>query len=264
MFHITLPLILTLAVCSTGTIWLLDAFVIAHFRKGVIATNYNSDLSLHPKIISAINFSKKYFFAFLLIFIVRSFLFEPCKIPSVSMSPTLNDGDYILVNKFSYGLRLPVLDKKLLSIGTPERGDVMIFRPPHIPHRYYIKRVIGLPGDRIAINNNILSINGHVLNRTHEKLLDHPSHRKSSVETIGEKEVEIYTFVQPSFFGRSGAWVVPDGNYFVMGDNRDESSDSRDWGFVPDDLIVGKATAVWMYWDKFLSAPSFENVRIIK
>jgi signal peptidase I len=207
----------------------------------------------------------------LVVFMLRSFVAEPFKIPSGSMIPTLLVGDLILVNKFTYGIRLPVIHTKVLTLGAPKRGDVMVFRYPKDPTMDYIKRVVGLPGDRISFENNRLKLNNEPVPITDagefydsERLAYY--HQYS--EKLGEINHKILTDLEKTSFispmepfpfqdrckyGQAGViCVVPPGHYFVMGDNRDNSLDSRFWGFVPEQNIVGKAFFVWMN----LSSPS--------
>jgi signal peptidase I len=201
------------------------------------------------------------------VFLMRSFLFEPFKIPSGSMIPTLLVGDLILVNKFHYGIRLPVINKKIIDNHTPERGDVMVFRYPVNPSLDYIKRVVGVPGDEIAYINKHLTINGKPIEQTplaefydedslkyslqysenltglnHRILVDKdrpPYVPPQAIEDFPNKENCRYS-------GEGVVCKVPPGHYFMMGDNRDNSQDSRFWGFVPDENIVGKAFVIWM------------------
>ena len=282
MSSINLPLILTLAVLITGLVWLFDALVLSRPRKAKVAAveNQFSGMSLETEqqknafadamSVAArepilVEYSKSFFPVLFIVFFLRSFLVEPFQIPSGSMIPTLEVGDFILVNKFAYGVRAPVLNTEIIPIGKPERGDVMVFFPPHQPETYYIKRVIGLPGDHISYNNHVLTINGKVIE---EKLVaELPAGApvlRMVKETIDDKEFTAYKHIRPSRLSVQGSWIVPEGQYFMMGDNRDNSLDSREWGFASEDMIVGKAFAVWMHWEKFLSIPSFDHVGVIK
>ena len=201
----------------------------------------------------------------LIVFLLRSFLVEPFKIPSSSMVPTLLVGDFILVNKFTYGIRLPVANKKVVELGSPERGDVMVFRFPEDPSLDYIKRVVAVPGDRLEYRNKRLSINGAAvpLRQVDDYLSkERMQFSRRFVETVNGVEHEIlldadsppsvmpgraFPFAGNCNYNTNGlACTVPPGHYFVMGDNRDNSSDSRVWGFVPDDNIVGKAFFIWL------------------
>ena len=213
----------------------------------------------------------------LAVFILRSFLFEPFKIPSGSMVPTLRIGDLILVNKFEYGIRLPVLNTKIIELGSPKRGDVMVFRYPPQPSLDYIKRVVGLPGDRIAYVNKQLSVNGQLVAQTElPDFFDSDTMRYSQqFETkLGEKSFRLLNnasspaFVPGAsdFAGKENCvytmegvtCTVPAGHYFMMGDNRDNSLDSRFWGFVPDENIVGRAFFVWMNFSDIGRIGGFE------
>jgi signal peptidase I len=201
----------------------------------------------------------------LIVFLLRSFLVEPFKIPSGSMIPTLLIGDFILVNKFTYGIRLPVANVKVLDLGAPKRGDVMVFRFPDDPSLDYIKRVVGLPGDRIEYRNKRLIVNGVTVpvQRADDYLSrERMQYSRRYVEQVNGTQYEVLVddelpaSVQPSTvfpapgncnYNTSGiVCTVPAGHYFVMGDNRDNSSDSRVWGFVPDQNIVGKAFFIWL------------------
>ena len=202
----------------------------------------------------------------LVVFLLRSFLFEPFKIPSGSMVPTLLVGDLILVNKYHYGVRLPVLNKKIVANHDPKRGDVMVFRYPVDPRVDYIKRVVGIPGDEVAWLNQKLSINGQpVPTQALGEFYDEDSMRYVPMfsELLGTVEHRILVDPKrPAFFGgdqksfpmhqncryqpEGVVCKVPPGHYFMMGDNRDNSQDSRFWGFVPDENIVGRAFFVWM------------------
>jgi len=210
-----------------------------------------------------VEYSVSFFPVILIVFLLRSFLVEPFKIPSSSMVPTLLVGDFILVNKYAYGIRLPVLNRKIVEIGEPHRGDVMVFRYPEDPSLDYIKRVVGLPGDRIEYRNKRLIINGRLV--PERQIDDYLSRERMQfsrryLEGLDGIEHEILleddapAAVLPSRaaagncnYNMNGlACTVPPGHYFVMGDNRDNSSDSRVWGFVPDQNIVGKAFFIWL------------------
>jgi signal peptidase I len=210
------------------------------------------------------------------VFILRSFLFEPFKIPSGSMIPTLQVGDLILVNKFHYGIRLPVINKKIIANHDPQRGDVMVFHYPIDPRIDYIKRVVGLPGDEVSYLNKQLRINGQPVAET--AMPDYFVDERSSYEQrfnekLGDVEHSILTkadsppYVQPfnefpfkdncRYSAEGVVCKVPPGHYFMMGDHRDDSQDSRYWGFVPDENIVGKAFLVWMNFGDLSRIGSF-------
>lgn len=216
-----------------------------------------------------VDYAKSFFPIIFAVLILRSFLFEPFQIPTGSMIPTLNVGDFIVVNKNAYGVKLPVIGTKIMDVGEPKRGDVMVFIPPHDPN-YYIKRVIGLPGDHIRYANKTIYVNGEPLE---QEYVDFINTRRPpvvySLETVGDITHDIYTSPSPTYI-RPGSWlwpegrVIPEGHYFMMGDNRDNSSDSRVWGPVSENKIVGKAVAVWMHKDPGLKLPTFSQNRLIK
>ena len=200
-----------------------------------------------------VEYCKSFFPVILAVLLLRSFLVEPFRIPSGSMMPTLLVGDFILVNKFAYGIRLPVLNKKVLEIGEPERGDVVVFRYPKDPSVDYIKRVVGLPGDKIGYYNKIYI---SMANRPGKCLPVSIIGKGSGVSMSGASErreqlgdVQHDILVMPRTPGLEGEYVVGEDEYFVMGDNRDNSNDSRYWGTVPEANLVGKAFRVWMNWD---------------
>ena len=196
--------------------------------------------------------------ALLVIVLVRGFLYEPYQIPSGSMVPTLEIGDFVLVNKHAYGVRLPVLGTKIMDVDQPKRGEVMVFVPPH-SDRYFIKRVIGLPGDRIVYVNKSLYVNGE---RISQRLVERNGSVQAFEESLGEENHTIYaSSVQPPRM--RGEWAVPEAHYFMMGDNRDFSEDSRSWGFVSEEKIVGKAVAVWAHKEAGWNLPTFRRNRFI-
>lgn len=248
---ISFPLFMLLILLLTGVIWLVDYLFFQKKRAAGID---------EP---TAVEYAKSFFPVILLVFLIRSFLAEPFKIPSGSMMPTLLAGDYILVNKFTYGLRLPVLNTVFLDISQPKRGDVAVFHFPPNPKIDYIKRIIGLPGDQIQYQNKRLVINGKPLEVSS---LDYADAGDSSIikaHRLQEELVDIKhdilihdipTRYEPHSLGdqflKGETIVVPEGHYYVMGDNRDNSSDSRVWGFVPDRNLVGKAFLIWFNFDQ--------------
>ena len=205
-----------------------------------------------------VEYAKSFFPLLAFVLVLRSFLYEPFQIPSSSMVPTLQVGDYILVNKYRYGLRLPVTRTKIWDVSSPQRGDVMVFYPPHANDQYYIKRVIGVPGDRVQYRNKQLSVNGRPIPR--EWLADVPGARRIQIGLEEPRESRGH-LVQIDHLRpvRDFSVVVRPGHYFMMGDNRDNSSDSRVWGQVPERDIVGEAVAIWMHWESLFSIPSFER-----
>lgn len=215
----------------------------------------------------AVEYTASFFPILLVVFLLRSFLFEPFQIPSGSMIPTLEVGDFIVVNKFTYGIRLPILGTKIVPLGEPERGDVMVFIPPH-DHRYFIKRVVGLPGDHILFVNNRLYINGDEVPQT---FLDQVGsvNTPDGLVTLEVREAQtgsahhhIYTMAPAGTYGVLFETRVSPGHYFMIGDNRDNSLDSREWGEVPEENIVGRAVAIWMHWKPW-TVPSFSRTGAI-
>ena len=238
----------------TGIVWGIDALFFAKARaeRAQAGSSLGTEVVREPVIVE---YSRSFFPVIVIVLIVRSFLAEPFRIPSSSMMPNLQDGDFILVNKFTYGLRLPVLDTKIVEMGLPERGDVVVFHYPVNPRENYIKRVVGLPGDQVEYRNKTIFINGEP--QAQERIgrylgvgagreMDGADHLR---ESLGERQHEI--LMRPNQLGRQGEgrWVVPEGHYFVMGDNRDNSADSRVWGFVPEQNLVGRAFLIWFNSD---------------
>ncbi len=243
-FNFELILFYTTLVC--GVIALFDVIFLAPVRK---RKHMSAD-----KMPIIIDYARSFFPVLLIVFLLRSFLFEPFRIPTGSLEPTLLIGDFILVNKFAYGIRLPVMHRKISPVGDIKRGDIIVFRFPPNPSVDYIKRVIGVPGDHISYVNKVLTVNGQVMPQT---LMGQETDRgeDGSVWTV-EKKQENFFGIQHFIYDVPDRpsddfknVVVPPGEYFAMGDNRDDSADSRYWGFVPDQNIIGKASLVWLSWD---------------
>lgn len=238
----------------TGLIWLLDIAVLRKKRQiGVDEPWY-------------VEYAKSFFPVILLVFVLRSLLVEPFKIPSGSMMPTLLAGDYILVNKYTYGLRVPILNNTFFEIDHPKRGDVFVFHYPPEPTIDYIKRVVGLPGDKIQYQDKHLIINGKPLDVQFEDNYEYEMQganiisARRSKERLGDVQHDILIHDIPNQYSPDapGARLldgetitVPEGSYFAMGDNRDNSADSRVWGFVPERNLVGKAFFIWFNFDNF-------------
>lgn len=250
---------LSLSVIITGIIWLLDVIYFSQRRKEKHISE--EKISYEPVIVE---WSRSLFPILFIVLFLRSFIVEPFKIPSGSMMPTLLVGDFILVNKFTYGIRLPVLHKKVIEIDKPKRGDVVVFRYPQDPSIDYIKRVIGLPGDKVGYYDKVLYINGERIPQ--ERIGDYigigsgfrntgSSHIKENLMTV-EHEILIDPRRPPEPYEN----IVPEGHYFVMGDNRDKSNDSRYWGYVPESHLVGRAFLIWMNWDSANGGPSWGRI----
>ena len=202
-----------------------------------------------------VEYAKAFFPVILIVLLLRSFLVEPFRIPSGSMTPTLLAGDFILVNKFAYGIRLPVINKKVISVGDAQRGDIMVFRFPKDPSIDYIKRVVGLPGDRIAYRDKVVYVNGEPMKQEvrgtfiGEGVGMAMTGASLRAEHLGSAVHDILVVPEKSSRADMDEVTVPPGHYFVMGDNRDNSNDSRFWGFVPDENLVGRAFFIWLNWD---------------
>lgn len=234
-----LELFLVLATLATGIVWLADAAVLRRRRKGRAASG-------EPVLVE---YARSFFPVLLVVLLLRSFVVEPFRIPSGSMMPTLLVGDFILVNKFHYGLRLPVINTQITEGEAPARGDVVVFRYPENPRVNYIKRIIGLPGDHIAYRNKVIYINGEPQPQT--SLGFYGLHGGNAVSLREENldGVSHHILIEHSRLFDDGEYTVPEGHYFVMGDNRDNSNDSRRWGSVPAENLVGKAFFIWLNWD---------------
>lgn len=240
-------LLMLLVLAATGAIMLFDRWVWAPARKRRKAAG---PAGKEPAVVE---YARAFFPVILAVFLIRSFLAEPFRIPSGSMLPSLHIGDFILVNKFSYGIRLPVANVKLLDFGAPQRGAVIVFRFPADPSINYIKRVVGVPGDRVVYKDKQLTIND-VPMKQEEAQPYAMVHTESGsgmivrrIEDLDGARHDILLSNRPDH--GTDEFVVPPGRYFVMGDNRDQSNDSRFWGFVPDDHLVGRAFFIWFSWD---------------
>lgn len=281
---INFPLLLVIAVLVCGALSLFDLVVLAPRRRAAVAAYEGRVGHADPETLEQLNkepllveYGKSFFPVLAIVLVLRSFLVEPFQIPSGSMKPTLEVGDFILVNKFAYGIRLPVIDTKIIDVSDPQRGDVMVFRYPSDPNINYIKRVVGLPGDRIRYTGDKrLYINGKLVAET--LIGEEPGSLGSAMlyrEKLGEAEHLIRKEMSRYRIEPDRDWQVPVGHYFMMGDNRDNSNDSRYWddpnigydfrGMVPDRNIVGKAFAVWLSWPdpKFSHLPHFSRVGLI-
>lgn len=244
--NLDFALILTLLTLLSGLVWLLDVMVVRKVRPRPADAQ-------EPVLL---DWARSLFPVLFIVLIFRSFLFEPFKIPSGSMIPTLLIGDFIVVNKFAYGLRLPVLNKKFIEIGEPQTGDVVVFRKPGDEAVNYIKRVVGLPGDSVVYRNKRLFINaeaissefGDAYTAADIKCGNTRSNEQRHHEKLGAESHEI--LLRSGYNNReTQSWIVPEGHYFVMGDNRDNSNDSRVWGFVPEENLVGRAVLIWLNFD---------------
>lgn len=261
-------LILFIALVITGGIWLIDRLFLARHRPA------------GAKLPMLVDYSKSFFPVILIVFLLRSFLVEPFKIPSGSMLPTLLVGDFILVNKYEYGIRLPVLNTKVIDIGQPARGDVMVFRFPQDPAVDYIKRVVAVPGDVVEYRDKRLFINGRAVPTRPAGVFEYTgqglnfiradvwreylgNHGHTVMTQAGEVAMRPYEVVGDfphrehcSHSEQGFKCTVPGGHYFTLGDNRDASNDSRYWGFVPDENIVGRAFFIWWNFDDFVNMVS--------
>lgn len=249
--NIDFALVLVVLTGVSGFIWLVDSLLFRQKRMDR-AVQKSTKAPAEPILVE---YSRSLFPVLLIVLIFRSFLFEPFKIPSGSMIPTLLVGDFIVVNKFSYGVRLPVLNTKIYETGEPQRGDVVVFRFPQDTGVNFIKRAVGLPGDTIAYRDKQLYVNGEKVEIESEGNFKSSAIKCSTPardadlfsEQLGAIEHDI--LIHGSRPGRNGQWVVPEGHYFMMGDNRDRSNDSRMWGFVPEENLLGRAVGIWLNFD---------------
>jgi len=244
-------LILVIATALSGFIWAVDAAWLRPRRLAAAAGGGSAPaLAAVPEPV-VVEYARSFFPILLAVLLIRSFLFEPFRIPSASMMPTLLVGDFIFVNKYTYGLRLPVLNNEILDLGSPERGDVVVFRLPSDPSTNYIKRLVGLPGDSVTYLNNQIFVNQQpvvVALTGPYPGIDQPGSILGR-ERLGEHEHNV--LYMPGRGSLQGTFIVPEGHYFMMGDNRDNSRDSRydGVGMIPDGNVVGKAVRIWMNWD---------------
>lgn len=235
---INLALILTVLTLFSGVVVAID--------KMVWKTSEDDSRDAAPGALrTLVEYSRSFFPVLLFVLIIRSFIFEPFRIPSGSMMPTLLEGDFIFVKKYAYGLRLPVTETKVIETGEPARGDVIVFRLPSDPSINYIKRVIGLPGDEVVYERQRLTINGVTMELTQGQNASFPV--PVFVEDLDGREHDILV-TNPQFSTRDGTYRVPEGHYFVMGDNRDRSKDSRFIGAVHEKFLVGEAVRIWMHF----------------
>ena len=257
---INFPLVLVLATAFTGVVWLVDYLVFRPKRLGRVAAAGDIDEESRKAVLAEpiiVEYSISFFPVLAIVLVLRSFLFEPFQIPTGSMIPTLAVGDFILVNKFSYGIRLPVVGTKIVDIAEPKNGEVMVFIPPH-QDEYFIKRVVGIPGDTVRYQDKTLYINGKRQNQTFVAQIPPVNPR---VLQYREKLGNVEHLIQRNPYRETSVdeWVIPEGYYFMMGDNRDQSSDSRYWGLVSEHNIVGRAVAVWLHKKPGLRLPEFSR-----
>ena len=264
---INFPLVLVLGTLFTGLVWLLDILFLRQRREAaaLVLEERNEGEEVVASLLKEpiiVEYSISFFPVLAIVLVLRSFLFEPFQIPTGSMIPSLQVGDFILVNKYAYGVRLPVIGTKIFEIDDPKNGDVMVFIPPH-EDEYFIKRVVGIPGDKVRYENKTLYINDE-----QQPLEFVPQFPPSKPRYLVYKEelggVEHLIHRNPFRDSRPLDWEIPEGHYFMMGDNRDQSSDSRYWGFVSEENIVGKAVAVWLHKEPGLKLPEISKNRWIQ
>ena len=253
--HWDFAVILTALTLLTGIVWLADKLWLGPKRRGKLA------LDAVDKPSSFVDFCRSFFPVIFVVLMLRSFIAEPFRIPSGSMIPTLLVGDFILVNKFTYGLRDPVFHHKFLKMNEPARGDIVVFRWPVDPSKDFIKRIIGLPGDHIVYRSKQLFVNGEPAPVDADGVFPvpgFPSVMYRMDEHLGDVEHKI--LVNPDRPADDFEFIVPPGEYFAMGDNRDNSEDSRRWGTLPERNLVGKAFFIWMSWDAENTRVNFSRI----
>lgn len=254
--------VLTIATLFAGLISLLDALFFGRLRRyryerikerrSVLNAEEVEYLSKGMPVI--VDYARSFFWVLLIVLVLRSFLLEPFRIPSGSLEPTLLPGDFILVNKFDYGIRLPVINKKIVAIHEPKRGDIVVFHWPVNPKKDFIKRVVGIPGDTVSYVNKIFYINGEEAKQDYQETVPYLHESGNTIDALKSQENllgvkhEIYQFPSRPDENFTNL-TVPEGMYFMIGDNRDDSADSRIWGFVPEEYIVGKPLYVLISWD---------------
>lgn len=246
--------LLVLLTFVSGIIWAVDAWFFAA-RREARDGNVDSppgDADGRRREPLMVDYARSFFPVFFIVLVLRSFLVEPFRIPSASMMPTLLIGDFILVNKYDYGIRLPVLNWKIVNNKSPERGDIIVFRYPEDPRIPFIKRVVGLPGDKVAYFNKTVFINGVADPQKYrgDYQDDGPGRQMNGWQLFDTSSGEIQHKIlhSPDRPSKTVEEIVPEGHYFVLGDNRDNSKDSRFWGFVPDEYLMGRAFYIWMNW----------------
>lgn len=242
-------LVLTLLSAFSGVLILADKFWLAKKRKPGTKQG------------KLIEFAYSYFPVFFAVLLLRSFLIEPFRIPSGSLEPTLQVGDFVAVNKFAYGIRLPVIEKLIIPFHSPKTGDIVVFRWPAAPELDFIKRVIGVPHDKIGYHDKVLTINGK---RIAQHFIEYTTDESSNATVAKYEEnlagVRHDIYVRPGMPSYDFDIEVPEGSYFVMGDNRDDSADSRFWGFVADEYLRGQAFAVWMSWNSHTGSVRWSHI----
>jgi signal peptidase I len=253
---INFSLVLVLATLVTGVVW--GAWLLYLRQTGQVGSTAEArEAGRVPESINTVHepvfveYARSFFPVLLVVLVVRSFLYEPFRIPSSSMMPTLLIGDFIFVNKYEYGLRLPVLNTEIVDFGEPKQGDVVVFRLPADPSTNYIKRLIGMPGDKITYRNKRLYINDELVNLEYLGLYETDLGTEVRIAQESLEYVAHDVLLMPYQKSKEGTFVVPEGYYFMMGDNRDNSRDSRypGVGFIPAENVVGRAVRIWMNWD---------------
>ena len=251
--------LLLVFVIVSGIIWAFDTLFLAPKRRLSISEPSDKEDSSPPALPVIVDYARSFFPVFLFVLLLRSFVIEPFRIPSNSMMPNLLTGDFIVVNKFTYGIRLPITNQKIIDFGiSPKRGDVLVFRYPGDNKTPFIKRVVGLPGDivRYHLRDKTLSINKELVKQTPDDFYIGKGAGSSMTGVAVRNEYLIpehhKILVHPVYRGNISSWQeweVPEGHYFVLGDNRDNSRDSRAWGFVPEENIIGRAFLIWLHFD---------------